>query len=75
MDEAGVAIMRHADATARLSAAVQADADRNIDELKAAVQKWSEAREKRVLRYENHQTSHATMTVRERTGAAGTSSG
>ncbi|MDQ1472011.1 MAG: hypothetical protein QOJ99_3491 [Bryobacterales bacterium] len=75
MDEAGVAIRRFADATARLSAAAQDGEHAELYELKHAVQKWREATDKSVLRYEHHQASHTTLPSRARTEAARLSSG
>jgi hypothetical protein len=64
MDEAGLAIKRHAGASARLAAAVQANTDADLYELKRAVQKWREASQVSILRYENHESSHSSLISR-----------
>jgi hypothetical protein len=75
MDEAGVAIRRFADATARLSAAARDGEDAELYELKHAVQKWREATDVSVLRYEIHQASHTSLPSRARTESTKLSSG
>jgi hypothetical protein len=76
MDEAGIAIRRHADATARLSAAVQANTDADlVYDLKRAVQKWSEASRISVQRYESHEASHTSLPSRTHAEGGTASSG